>query len=81
MKIKILEEREVVVSDAEQKRIALDFIYKKFNWGANYFIEDNFVFDLVDGATSHSFKYKNFLRNATPLDFQVEKIVSEIKIS
>lgn len=70
---------EINVSEREQKRIFFDFLYKKFNWGKDFFIEDGKVFESVEYHTSHSWFGKEFRREASELDCSVAEIIKHLK--
>jgi hypothetical protein len=43
MKIKGIVHQEIEINDYEQQRIAMAWLYKKFDWDSTYFIENEMV--------------------------------------
>ena len=72
---------EFEISPHEQKRVCLEYIYRNFNWGERFHIDkDNEK--VMRTIEHHSYRYweeKEFVRNAVPLDYSVETVVSQIK--
>lgn len=70
------------ISPQEHKRLALEFFYKKFNWGPNYFLKNSGDFTFVCKSetfhTSHSWTEEIRVRKATEVDLAVEQALSLI---
>lgn len=71
---------EVEISEDEQKRITLNYLYKLFNWKSTYDIYDDKV---TDSVTKHhhssSWVENEFVRDATDGDYMMATLIHEIK--
>ena len=81
MKVKGYLPTEIEIGELEQKRVCLEYLYRKFNWSANHFIENGIVYKSENFATSHSWNQNIVVREASNLDFFIDEAVKKIKIS
>jgi len=79
MKITAIQELQISISEKEQQRITLEYLYKKFNWKSTYSICENFVYDSVIYTGSHSFKDTKKIREAYTNDQNIQTIIESIK--
>lgn len=78
-KVSAIFQQEVSIPFHEEKRIALEFIYDRFNWGYDYSIEDNKVYEIAVKHIPDPVYYQELIREATEFDYSIEKIVNSIK--
>ena len=81
MKITATQELEISISEKEQERIALNYLFNKFDWKSEYFISEGYVYETVIYRSSHSFRDLKKIREATVRDLHIEKIIESIKTS
>jgi hypothetical protein len=62
----------------QQRKIAIQFLFDKFNWSEEYSIKDGNVFWNKMQYGSHSFTDNILLREASELDYHVEAIYKNI---
>jgi hypothetical protein len=74
-KITVTNTIQAEISDAERKRIAMDFLYERFNWLPHYFIKEGFVREKISYYSSHSFQAENKVREATQEDHVISEII------
>lgn len=81
MKIKATQNLELEISEAEQKRVCLEFLYKNFAWGEGYFVSDsnNYVYCPKTFYSSHSFNSDVFIREADDFDKNLYDLIKKIK--
>lgn len=71
---------EIEISEDEQKRITLNYLYKIFNWKQTYSIYDDKVYDTVTNYHhSKSWPENQFIRDATDGDYLMSTFIFEIK--
>ena len=68
MKIKATQQIEVQITPEEERRIAIDYFCKKFDWQRSYFIKDGVVYNTVTNHSSHSWREDKHIRDATAND-------------
>lgn len=82
MEIHATQHLKVQISDQEQKRITLDYLYKHFNWKKDFYIKDDNVMECVEHCGSHCWDEQEFRRAATEEDYFVAGVIKMInKIS
>lgn len=71
---------EIEISEDEQRRIALNYLYKIFNWKSTYSINDEKVYDAVT-KHHHSTNWidSEYVRDATDDDYTVALILDKMK--
>lgn len=79
MEIHATQHLKVQISDQEQKRIVLDYLYKHFKWGKDFYIKDGNVMESVEYCGSHCWDEQKFRRKATEEDYFVAGIMKIIK--
>lgn len=82
MKVLATQRIGVEISEEEQKRIFLDYLYQNFNWQSGYYIQEKeglkvFGWEYYD--TSHSWRENVFIREASTTDLAVFQIISKLK--
>ena len=68
MKIKATQQIEVQITPKEERRIAIDYFCKKFDWQRSYFIKNGTVYDTVTNYSSHTWTEDKRVREATDND-------------
>ncbi len=76
MKIIGTQTAEFEISPEEQKKVCLEYIYRNFDWGNGFYISK----ETQKVCRKVNLNITDFVRNASPLDYSVEAIVSKIKI-
>lgn len=79
MEIHATQYLKVHISDHEQQRIVLDYLYKHFKWGENFYIKDGNVMECVEHCGSHCWDEQEFRREATDEDYFVAGIIKIFK--
>lgn len=79
MKIKVIKEEDVEISDKNARLITLNYLYKYFDWGPNYFQEDGNVSCIKEIHTSHASRFVEIVRKASDMDLAVHKIITKLK--
>lgn len=74
----IQETRKITISDEQEKKIALEFIKKKYNIDILMWIEDGKLMQSVEYHTSHAWSCDEEVREATELDKCILKVVKDI---
>jgi hypothetical protein len=78
MKIKALQQLELEISEQEHKHVALEYLYKAFDWKSEYFIEDEKVCQKKTYHSSHSWEGVEKIRDATEQDYFVAGVIKMI---
>lgn len=78
MKIKGSQVVELQISEDEQARICRAYLYKKFKWQNDYFIEDGFVKRNKTYYGSHSFNVPEVVREAQEFDYFVAGVIKNL---
>lgn len=78
MKIQATQLISVDISTDEQRRIAVEFLEKKFNWNPNYFVEEGKVYQMVEYVTSHRWDSKELVREAKQTDKLMYQVFKEL---
>ena len=69
---------EIDITEDEMLRIVRNYVCSKFKWKDTYFIEDDWVCDIVDYATSHHWSVKEQIRKVTALDKALYTVFKEL---
>lgn len=81
MKISATQNLELEITQEEQKRICLEFLYQKFNWKSNYFLgNDGKIYCPQTFYSSHSFSNDVLIREATDDDGVLAHLILKIKL-
>jgi hypothetical protein len=81
MKIKANTLVEVELSEEEQKKIALAYLYKIYNWKEGYHISDENVYQTVTMHGHDAWNDEVFIGYATDDDYVVASLLLKIKKS
>lgn len=79
MKIKVIKEEDVEISDKNARLITLNYLYKYFDWGPNYFEEEGNVLCIKEIHTSHTSRFVETVRKASHIDSAVHTIITKLK--
>ena len=68
----------ITISPEEQRKIALEYLYKELGWSDDYFIEDGMVKERVTNHTTHSWDEVLTLREADQMDTSIDFILKSL---
>ena len=78
MRLSVKVDKEIYISDSDQKKVTLNYLRDKFKIPKSSFIKDGILMETVTYATSHSWDEDEKVRVATDIDKAVFKVIKEL---
>jgi len=70
----------ITISPEEQRKIALEYLYKELGWSEDHFIEGGMVKRKVTNHTTHSWVDVKTLREADQMDTSIDFILKSLAL-
>lgn len=78
MEIEATQFIKVILSEEQQKQVAINYLCGKYNWDRGYWIQDGWVMKVQKYSTSHSWTEDVRVRQATELDYFVAGVMKRL---
>lgn len=69
----------ITISPEEERKIALEYLYKELDWSEDHFIEEGVVKRNLTNHTTHSWEEVQTLREAEDTDEAINLLCKQLK--